>query len=89
MFNFAALIDDGLIPARGPEDSARFLYQSIRTGSRDVLNVLTERPGMFSQATRRALQEILAENAFYEGAIDGDYGPGTQRGLRRAYGIEE
>ena len=89
MYNFAALIDDGLIPTKGPEESARYLYQSLRTGSREVLNILSERPAMFTDDTRRALQEILAENAFYAGAIDGDFGQGTQRGLRRAYGIED
>jgi uncharacterized protein len=89
MYNFAALIDDGLIETKGPADSANYLYQALRTGSRDVLEILSERPAMFSAATRRELQLILSENAFYAGAIDGDFGQGTQRGLRRAYGLEE
>lgn len=89
MYNFAALIDDGLIPTKGPEESARYLYQALRTGSRDVLQILSERPAMFTPETRRELQRILTENAFYAGAIDGDFGQGTQRGLRRAYGLEE
>jgi len=89
MFNFAALIDDGLVPGKGPEDSARYLFQAVRSGSRDVLDLLSDRPAMFTNPTRRALQSILAENAFYDGGIDGQFGPGTQRGLRRAYGLEE
>lgn len=88
-FNFAALIDDGLIPSKGPEDAARYLYASLRSGSQDVLNLLSDRPTMFSAETRRALQEELRENAFYEGRIDGDFGPGTQRGIRRAYGLSD
>ncbi|MQQ10122.1 peptidase C14, caspase catalytic subunit p20 [Epibacterium sp. SM1979] len=88
-FNFAALIDDGLIPSKGPEDAALYLYAALRSGSSDVLNLLSERPNMFTPATRRALQVKLREKAFYSGAIDGDFGPGTQRGIRRAYGIEE
>mgnify|MGYP002700493462 FL=1 len=88
-FNFAALIDDGLIADKGPEDSAHYLYQSLRSGSSDVLNLLSERPTMFTEQTRRALQGQLKQNAFYQGALDGDFGPGTQRGIRRAYGIEE
>ena len=89
MYNFAALIDDGLIPTKGSQESAEYLYQALRTGSTDVLQILTERPTMFTATTRRALQKILAENAHYNGAIDGDFGNGTKRGLRRAYGIEE
>ncbi len=88
-FNFAALIDDGLIPSKGPEESAFYLYAALRSGSADVLNLLSERPNMFTPETRRALQVKLREKAFYSGAIDGDFGPGTQRGIRRAYGIEE
>lgn len=88
-FNFAALIDDGLIPQKGPEDAARYLYEALRSGSSDVLQLLSDRPTMFKDATRRALQAKLKEHEFYAGAIDGDFGPGTQRGIRRAYGIEE
>ena len=88
-FNFAALIDDGLIATRGPEDAARYLYQALRSGSPDVLNLLTERPTMFTNKTRRALQKELKKYSFYDGRIDGDFGPGTQRSIRAAYGIEE
>ena len=88
-FNFAALIDDGLIPQKGPEDAAHYLYEALRSGSSDVLQLLSERPTMFKDATRRALQAKLKQHEFYAGAIDGDFGPGTQRGIRRAYGIEE
>ncbi|MEX0340351.1 MAG: caspase family protein [Arenibacterium sp.] len=88
-FNFAALIDDGLIPSRGPEDSARYLYAALRSGSQDVLNLLTERPNMFTDETRRALQRELKKFDFYDGAIDGDFGPGTRRSIRLAYGLTE
>ena len=88
-FNFAALIDDGHIPSKGPEDAAHYLYEALRSGSPDVLKILTERPNMFKPATRRALQVRLKERDFYTGAIDGDFGPGTRRGIRRAYGLED
>ena len=43
---------------------------------------------MFKPETRRALQGLLKENDFYAGSIDGEFGPGTRRGIRRAYGLE-
>jgi len=89
LFNFAALIDDGLIPTKGPEDAAKYLYAALRSGSTDVLNLLSERPAMFTSATRKALQEELKRYEFYAGSIDGDFGPGTQRGIRKAYGLSE
>ncbi|MEL6205933.1 MAG: caspase family protein [Pseudomonadota bacterium] len=88
-FNFAALIDDGLVPGRGPEDAARYVYGSLRSGSERALELLGSRPTMFSPETRRALQEVLKEQTFYDGVIDGDFGPGTQRGLRAAFGLVE
>lgn len=87
-FNFAALIDDGLIPDKGPKDAASYLYAALRSGSQDVLNLLLERPTMFAEETRRELQAQLQAFNFYDGSIDGDIGPGTKRGIRAAYGLE-
>lgn len=86
MFNVAALIDDGIVPGKTPEDAARFLYLALRSGVEDVLNQLTTKPTMFKPQTRKALQRLLAENRFYEGAFDGAFGKGTQRSLRLAFG---
>lgn len=87
MFNFAALIDDGLVPGSGPADAAAYLYRALRAGSAEVFSILSERPAMFSDPTRRALQEELKRNAFYDGKADGAFGPGTQRAIRAAFGL--
>ena len=89
MFNVAALIDDGLVPGKTPEDAAAYLYSALRSGVNDVLEQLTTRPTMFKPATRRALQAELRRNRFYAGAIDGDIGTGTQRSMRIAFGQTE
>lgn len=89
MFNYAALIDDGLVAGKGPEAAAGHLYGALRSGSEDVLKILSERPTMFKPETRRALQALLSEHDFYAGAIDGEFGPGTRRGLRAAYGLSD
>ncbi len=89
MFNWAAMIDDGNIAGKGPSDAAEYLYRALRTGAEDVFNLLTSEPTMFKVETRKALQQKLSQFAFYEGGIDGDFGPGTQRGIRAAYGLNE
>jgi uncharacterized protein len=88
LFNFAALIDDGLIKTKGPGDAADYLYAALRSGSSDVLDLLSTRPNMFSPQTRRALQSRLKKFEFYAGAIDGEFGPNTQKAIRLAYGLE-
>jgi hypothetical protein len=87
-FNFAALIDDGLIAQKGPKDAAGYLYAALRSGSQDVLDLLLQRPKMFTLNTREELQKLLKSNNFYAGNIDGDFGPGTNRSIRAAYGLE-
>lgn len=89
MFNVAALIDDGLVPGKTPEDAASYLYLALRSGVNDVLQQLTKSPTMFKPETRRALQSELRRNNFYAGAIDGDIGAGTQRSMRIAFGQTE
>lgn len=89
MFNVAALIDDGIVPGKTPEDAARYLYLALRSGVADVLNQLTDNSTMFSLETRRALQQQLTRNKFYDGSIDGMIGPGTQRSMRIAFGRTE
>ncbi len=89
MFNFAAMVDDGNIPGKGPADAANLLYQSLRSGSQDVHDLLIERPTMFKPETRRALQARLAENGFYSGGLDGSFGQGTQSAISAAFGLAD
>ncbi|MCO6186287.1 caspase family protein [Rhizobium sp. L1K21] len=86
MYNTAALIDDGLVPGKTPEDAAQYLYDSLRSGVSDVLDQLSRRPEQFKPATRKALQALLKANGFYAGAIDGAFGKGTQRSMSLAFG---
>lgn len=89
MYNYAALIDDKLVPGRGPDDAGELLYRALRSGNKAVFDQLTTKPTMFSADTRKALQKRLADNRLYAGAIDGSFGPGTQRSIRAAYGLDE
>jgi TPR repeat protein len=89
MYNVAALIDDGVIQGKTIEDAAEYLYHALRSGSEDVYTVLRDNPAMFTAPTRKALQRKLTQYAFYDGSIDGDFGPGTQRSIRAAYGLTD
>jgi len=87
LFNFSALIDDGLIKGKGANDAAGYLYDALRSGAKDVLDILVDKPNMFTVEARRALQRKLTDNGFYNGALDGSFGPGTQRAIRLAFGL--
>jgi hypothetical protein len=86
MYNVAALIDDGLVEGKTPDDAGRYLYAALRTGVKDVLDQLETNPNQFKPATRRALQAELTRNKLYAGKIDGSIGKGTQRSMRIAFG---
>lgn len=89
MFNVASYADAGLVPGLGPEDAAALLYRALRGGSARALKALEEKPEKVSAATWKALQVKLKENGLYEGKPDGQFGPGTRRSIRAAYGILE
>ena len=88
MFNYAALIDDGVVPGKSYKDSAKYLYNALRSGAEEVLKQLVDNPKMFKKPTRLELQKLLSEVKLYEGGIDGQIGPQTIRGLNRAYGLK-
>lgn len=87
--NFAVLIDRGQVPGKGPKEAADYLYAALRAGVTEVLVTLQNKPELFTRETRVELQKRLRERDFYAGALDGAFGPGTNRGLRQAFGLEE
>ena len=89
LFNYATLIDAGQIAGKGPQDAGQYLYLALRSGSQSVYDQLMAQPDAFSIAARIALQERLQANEFYAGALDGDFGAGTQAAIRVAYGLTE
>ena len=88
MFNFAAMIDDGKVPGRGAADAALYLYRALRAGDGTLLGLMQDEPKLFNSETRKALQRKLSDFGFYDGAIDGLYGEGTQAAIRAAFGMK-
>ncbi len=60
-FNVAALIDDGIVPGKTPEDAAHFLYLALRSGVEDVLTQLTTKPTCSSRKPARRCNGCLRE----------------------------
>jgi TPR repeat protein len=87
LFNVASFIDDGYVADAGPDEAAAYLYRAIRLGSENVLEALTNQSQSFKPETRKALQKQLLDNGFYTGTLDGDFGPGTIKSLRMAFGL--
>lgn len=87
LVNVASFIDKGMIDGLGPTDAAGYLYQSLRAGSRDALEALSNQPKYFGIDTWRELQSSLATHGFYDGPKDGQFGKGTKKALRAAFGL--
>ena len=87
MFNFADMIELGLVPGMGHKDAARYLYNAVRAGSKKVLYQLSHNASAFSVKTRIALQKELAKHNFYKGKFDGQIGPASVTAIRRAFGL--
>ena len=49
---------------------------------------MQDEPKLFNSETRKALQRKLSDFGFYDGAIDGLYGEGTQAAIRAAFGMK-
>lgn len=89
MFNYASLIDDGSVSGKSSKDAAQYLYRALRSGYVEVFEAMTVHPDAFEDETWRDLQAIMQGFDFYDGALDGDFGPGTKRGLERAMSVTQ
>jgi TPR repeat protein len=65
---------------------AGFMLDAIRRGSRAALAEMKGNAEAWDIETRMDLQELLQAQGFYQGEIDGVFGPGTQRALDAAAG---
>lgn len=89
MFNVASFAAHGKAPGMDARDAAELLYGALRGGSTLALDGLLQNPDKFPVETWKALQQILADNGLYDGGIDGEFGPGTRRSVKAAFGIFE
>ena len=88
MFNYAGMIDEGLVSSKGPADAAGYLYQALRSGSDQVLNQLTTNSGSFKVKTLGELQKLLKQHQFFAGKTDGKFGASSIAAIKIAYGLK-
>jgi uncharacterized caspase-like protein len=86
LFNYATMIDAGLVKGKTSDQTGNYLYRSLRGGNETVLEKLIAEPNMFDKRVRVALQGAMKKAGFYQGTLDGDFGPATLQALALTYG---
>lgn len=66
---------------KDPRKAAAYMFQALRAGRSHALQQMTENSGAYSAVFRRELQQLMKQNGFYQGSIDGQFGPATKRAV--------
>ena len=77
---------DGVGVAQDSSKVAGFMFDAIRRGSSAALAEMKGNAAAWDISIREDLQQLLQAAGFYQGAIDGVFGPGTLRALDAAAG---
>jgi hypothetical protein len=85
-YNLAWLLDvaDGV--SRNSRQSAQYFMEALGSHEPVFVEYLQRDGRQLSAETRRALQQALKDGGYYTGAIDGAFGPGTNRAIAAAGG---
>lgn len=79
------LYGDGI--GKDTQKAAELAYLALTNGLQVALDEFKDIRGADTSPNyRRAIQELLKQDGFYTGAIDGSFGPATQRALAAAFG---
>ncbi|WP_269580768.1 peptidoglycan-binding protein [Roseibium sp. Sym1] len=84
-YRLSDLFRQGAGISRDDRAAAEFLFQAIEDGYVIMPEQLAADARGWSIAFRRALQEALKREGFYEGAIDGSFGPQTRQAIQALY----
>lgn len=81
MYGLARMYENGWGVPRNRKTGADYMYRSINGRSTFSLNEMTTNSNAWSTDFRRELQRRMKNNGYYDGPIDGSFGPGTIRAL--------
>ncbi|MFP1632519.1 hypothetical protein ACLB6G_12335 [Zhengella sp. ZM62] len=79
------LVDKAYRGRRDPDLAADFMLTAIQHGFDHARRVMIDKGQTWPRDFRMALQRSLRRDGFYQGAIDGDFGPGTKGAIERAF----
>jgi hypothetical protein len=85
-YNLAWLLDvaDGV--SRNSRQSAQYFLEALGSKNPVFVTFLQRDGKQLSDETRRAVQQALKDKGYYQGAVDGAFGPGTNRAIAAAGG---
>ena len=79
--NLALLLDRGVGATRDFDEAARLIMLALDQQFRFSFDQMMKNAGAWSPEFRRALQRRLKDAGFYNGALDGEFGQGTQAAI--------
>ena len=88
MLNLGSMYEYGQSVARDRPRAAGLVARAIKGGSNYALTSMVSNSNQWSRQFRRELQRVMREEGYYDGRIDGSFGAGTRRALKRLAGQE-
>ncbi len=85
--NLGALYDNGHGVAVNTELAGKYLSEAVGRGYDFTRKRLIEKPTSYEPGTRKAIQQRLKTAGYYDGPIDGVFGPGTAAALNAFFGV--
>lgn len=87
MNNLGSLYDKGHGVAVDAKLAGKWLSDAVGWGYEFTRNRLIEKSSTYKIGTRKAIQRRLKAEGYYDGAIDGEFGPGTVTALNAYFGV--
>ena len=81
MNHVAWLYDNGRKIKRDAEKAARWMVSALDSGNEDAYKNMRDNSDAWSPQFRLALQKQLKKSGLYQGRLDGEFGPKTQRAI--------
>jgi TPR repeat protein len=81
MYNLAVIYGRGEGIPRDMNRATDWMFKAIEAGHDTAIKAMTEQAGSTTSEFRRLLQARLRDAGYYAGAIDGQFGPATERAI--------
>ena len=81
LYSLAQIHENGWGVAKDHNVAAGYMLQALKAGYDFAQKEMRTNAKAWNVAFRRALQRLMRDEGTYQGAIDGQFGPGTQRAI--------